>query len=82
MNNTKNKLDSLQEAYSKNDIKQVILIAHSLKGGCATFGATEMSKIAANLEQAAKAKDLEKVRVSIPVLIDSFEETQECYEKY
>ena len=82
LNNTKNKLDSLQEAYSTNDIQQVVLIAHSLKGGCATFGAIEMSKIAANLEQAAKAEDMEKIRVSIPVLIDSFEETEECYEKY
>ena len=56
-------------AFFKSDFETFLRIGHQLKGNAASFGFDDLGVIAADIEQAAKNKDLAKIKI----LLDKFE---------
>ena len=50
------KLDDLEKAVSENQVRQIIFLAHSIKGATGAIGAKAGESIARNLENAAAEK--------------------------
>lgn len=50
------------EAITKEDFHFLERVGHQIKGNAVTFGFDELTNVAAAMEQAAKAKDLTKLK--------------------
>ena len=63
------RLADLREAARAGESRAVSTLAHALKGGCGSLGAVEMTRLAAELEEAGASGDLTRV----PELLDRLE---------
>lgn len=61
-------LNLLETAYKKNDFAEIASLAHWLKGAAGTVGYDAFTEPAAELEQQAKAGQVEKVAASIQLI--------------
>lgn len=61
----KHDLDKCLSYLARRDFHEIEKIGHQLKGNGTTFGYPELSVIGKNLEQAARAHDLTKLKVMI-----------------
>lgn len=61
----KRDLDDCLSFLARRDFHEIEKIGHQLKGNGATFGYPELSVIGRNLEQAAQAHDLTKMKAMI-----------------
>ncbi len=57
-------------AFIKSDFETFLRIGHQLKGNAASFGFGDLGVIAADMEQAAKIRDLPQIKI----IVDKFEE--------
>jgi len=71
---------SLADAANTGDIKRIKNTAHALKGLCAQFGASHVSKLALEVEQ--KSADLDGVRRMLPDFAEGVNEAKMALEKY
>lgn len=55
--NRKKDIVALEELVEKNDLTAIAQLAHKIKGAAAGYGFNELSDLAAQMEQAAKAGD-------------------------
>jgi PAS domain S-box-containing protein len=70
-------MGSMEEAIRNSDLDGAAKMAHTLKGAAANVGAQRISESAKRLEEAAKAKDLEKTTLERAGLQHSIREFQE-----
>jgi HPt (histidine-containing phosphotransfer) domain-containing protein len=61
MDNRQNDIVTIRNAVEQEDYETVRSLAHCLKGCGAGYGFNEITEIGATLEQAAKAKDRQKI---------------------
>ncbi len=54
-------VDTLQEAVNRNSIKDIVLLAHTLKGACGNLGAESCRLAAEQLQQIAKEERREQI---------------------
>lgn len=52
------RMESIKQAFEKQDVQQLRHLAHSLKGGAATMGVERVRECCLLLENASKANDL------------------------
>jgi HPt (histidine-containing phosphotransfer) domain-containing protein len=69
------KLDDLRTYDAEKDLYILGRIAHSLKGASMTVGAMAASEKAREMEEAAKAEDLDRVRRTMSSLFDILDKT-------
>ncbi|UOF00125.1 Hpt domain-containing protein [Bdellovibrio reynosensis] len=55
--NRKKDIATLEELVEKNDLTAISQLAHKIKGAAAGYGFNELSDLAAQMEQSAKAGD-------------------------
>jgi HPt (histidine-containing phosphotransfer) domain-containing protein len=55
------RVELLAKAIDSNDLKEIGLLAHSLKGLCANICAKPLKNVSAQLEKAAEKGDLEEI---------------------
>jgi len=61
-------VSQLRAAISSEDLEEAKMIAHSIKGVAANLGGLVLQSRAAEMEQAAKDKDLDKLETSLPTI--------------
>lgn len=61
----------LEQAVRDNDISQVLIISHSIKGTAGLYGFEEISKLAAAIEQAARDNERDMISYSLNQLHNS-----------
>jgi HPt (histidine-containing phosphotransfer) domain-containing protein len=66
-------IERLKHGVAEGDVKQIEQHAHRIKGASATVGGVALSLVAAAMEQAAKAGDLEVARPRLAELETQFE---------
>lgn len=76
------KLASIAAGFAGDDAYQVERTAHSLKGASATVGAVRLCAVAAELEQAAKKKDLDAMEAMRGILEDVCAQTLKAMESF
>lgn len=76
------KLRGIEDFAEQNEFYQIERTAHSLKGASATVGATRLCRLAADLEQAAKAKSREQVDALRANLTPVCEQTLEAMRRF
>jgi len=76
------KLRAIEDFVAQNEFYQVERTAHSLKGASATVGATRLCRLAADLEQAAKAGSREQVDALRANLTPVCEQTLESMRRF
>jgi len=69
------KLEDLRTYDAQEDLYMLGRIAHSLKGACLTVGAMVASEKAKEMEEAATAEDLDRVRLTMSSLFDILDKT-------
>lgn len=67
------RLESIQQAMSTNDLTTLGIEAHSLKGTSATFGAELLRGTAERIEKAAKAGDQATVNEHVPYVAEQLQ---------
>jgi CheY-like chemotaxis protein/HPt (histidine-containing phosphotransfer) domain-containing protein len=72
-------LSELTQAISRSDTLSVAATAHKLKGASLTLGATHVSRIAAELESAAKTGDLTAASELLDALRTGVDHTREAF---
>jgi HPt (histidine-containing phosphotransfer) domain-containing protein len=65
----KKDIETCKTAILNQDYKVLETLGHQIKGNAASYGFDNLAPIAANLEETAKEKDLDKINV----VLDSFE---------
>jgi HPt (histidine-containing phosphotransfer) domain-containing protein len=76
LRSSRERLDTLEQAISTGDDAAVARVAHSLKGACATFGASRMASIAAQLDGLVGAALLRNASNVHSDLVVAFEATE------
>lgn len=59
-------IDALRDALTQKDAGRARTAAHSLKGTSATFGATALSQVAAEMEEHCRADRLAEASLMVP----------------
>ena len=62
----------IEEAFNENDIKMYTVKVHALKTSARIAGAGSLSALAADLEQAGKAEDMDFIRENTPKLLEDY----------
>jgi len=76
------RLSSLTLAIEDNDNKQVHLIAHTIKGVAAILCGLHLQQHAFEMEKAAKRKDMKRVEILMPELLQISEQLVSCFKEY
>lgn len=72
VNDTPRQINEMQLAVASRDSERVRILAHTLKGAAATVAGNELSTLAASVELASKADELEKADAPIRELPFAF----------
>ena len=73
-------IQTMSEALKQGDYVLVERIGHGMKGAGAGFGFDPITDIGANIEKAARVKDLEEVQKAICQLTDYIQNIEVTYE--
>lgn len=65
---------AIETCLAENDIETYTLNVHALKGISRTIGASEVGRLAMELEESGKAGDWEKIRKATPLLLQKYRE--------
>jgi len=76
------RLCSLTLAIEDNDNKQVLLIAHTIKGVAANLSGVHLQQHAYEMEKAAKLEDMQRVKILMPELLQISEQLESCFKEY
>ncbi len=71
-------LQELEQALKSEDLSTAQKIAHSIKGGAGTIEAGRLHNTAQEMENAARAKDLQRARNLLPELVDLSRQTRQA----
>ena len=66
------KLNSIKEAYDKEDWTDYTIKVHALKSSSRQIGAMELGRMAAELEEAGKDKNIDKIKADTGAALDVF----------
>ncbi len=80
MDNRQNDIVTIRNAVEQEDYETVRSLAHCLKGCGAGYGFNEITEIGATLEQAAKAKDRQKIEEWLNYLAQYLGKVEIVYE--
>jgi HPt (histidine-containing phosphotransfer) domain-containing protein len=64
----KQNVQILRDACGKLDHETLIFLGHKMKGSCGTFGFHDLSRLGAEIEISAEAKDFESVNYNIRLM--------------
>ena len=67
-----NKTSAIRQSLENNDIKRYTVEVHALKSSARTVGAMEVSKLAAELEDAGERSDMERINADTERLLTMF----------
>ncbi|VAX00073.1 Multi-sensor hybrid histidine kinase [hydrothermal vent metagenome] len=81
-NNAKENVKILKQAIELQDLETLERTAHSIKGSSAQFGAMSLSKLAADMEQLAKGKDLNKAKTLLAEIRDCQEQVAQLMQEH
>ncbi|WP_394146832.1 response regulator [Shewanella atlantica] len=76
------RIEALKLAAEDEDIEQIRLSAHTVKGVAANVGAEMLRKEAERIESAAKVFDIYSVKLDMPALIQAYKELKSCIEDF
>ena len=68
------RLDVMEEAWAKDDVKTVAETAHAIKGAAGAVGARRLQKVSGEVEKAGRAGDLGPVAAQRPQLRPAYDE--------
>lgn len=80
--NTLQRLDEMEAHATQGSLSEVARVAHNLKASCGTFGATAMSRIAAEIESSARSNNPTLIPEAIRTLRSLFPGVQEQIEAH
>ncbi len=80
--NAQENVKTLKQAIELHDLETLERTAHSIKGSSAQFGALSLSKLAADMEQLAKGKDLEKAKALLAEIRDCQEQVAQLMQAH
>lgn len=72
--NTPLRMEALKQHVAAKDTGKIVLEAHSIKGSAAAVGGCALRSVAFELEKAARAGDMEQIKVLMPQLVKRFVE--------
>jgi len=73
-------VDKMKEALTAGDTETLRSVGHSLKGVGGGYGFDRISELGAEIEEFAKADDLESIKQRVDDLADYLEHVQVVYE--
>jgi len=76
------RLSSLTLAAEDNDCKQVLVIAHTIKGVAANLSGLHLQQHAYEMEKAAKREDMQRVKSLMPELLQLSEQLESRFNEY
>lgn len=76
------RIDAIQTALRQRDYVEVGMLAHSIKGIVGNLSADSMHVIAAEVEAAAKAEDVEALSLLLLKMLTDYRLLQECLQAY
>ena len=74
IDDTKNRLDHLSNAFSAGEVNIIVSESHTIKGASYSIGATHMGDIAKEIEFAGKNNELENMNALISKLCNAYED--------
>lgn len=80
LENRKKDLLSLDVQVQANDSLAISQLAHKIKGSSASYGFADLSKMAAELEIAAKNNDMESIRRMFPTIKNHLDNIEVVYQ--
>lgn len=80
LENRKKDLVSLDLQVQANDSLAISQLAHKIKGSSASYGFAELSKMAAELEVAAKGSDMDSIRRIFPTMKNHLDNIEVVYQ--
>ena len=75
---TQRRASDIEASLQKEDINNYQILAHSLKSSSKMIGADELSEMAKAAEEAAKNRDLARIRENHGALMEKYRETARC----
>lgn len=75
LSETPEMLTELKKSVNISDINNCISMAHKIKGASASAGANSVKIISENIEEFAKNSDINKIKSSLPKLLECFKIT-------
>ena len=66
------KADEIEELYKKGDIENYTIKVHALKSSARIIGASDINKLALELEEAGKKKDMDFINANTAKLLDMY----------
>lgn len=72
----------LCDAVRKRDLSQIQRAAHAFKGVCATLQLGKLSELAREMDQLAKAGNLQDIEKEIPGMLMEYNEVISCIQRY
>ena len=72
------KIQTITSAAEAGDMAEVRAVSHALKGSGSTAGAVRLGRIAADIENAAKAEDADTISLLVPLLAPTHDELKDA----
>lgn len=82
INDVGDRLAELDRALASSDVNLLIRAAHTIKGSCSNFGATELTRLSQVMELQGKAADLPAAIATLPALKTEFTAVAEALRQF
>jgi HPt (histidine-containing phosphotransfer) domain-containing protein len=76
------RLEELDKSLANNDASLLTRAAHTIKGSCSNFGATNLARISQEMEKQGKAGDFAGAAATLPALKAEFALVTQALQQY